>query len=282
MRKLEVKHKEKLNEIVRKGVERRDEMLQAVVIKLVESGMTAKEAAKRLGISERSVRRWVKKWNEEGKIEGTKRGKHPKTSHLSEEQIEELKRILEKKEWWSHEEIRELIKKRYGVEYHPEGLRKLLKRMGMKYVKPYPIDYRRPEGAEGTLKESLRLVMEELEDAGVNIEDIVIGFMDETSPELRSNTQRVWTYREKVKMVKNTADKWRANVIGYYAINGKSVEGYLERSTAKEIAKFLEKIKEANKDKKTIIVVLDNFPSHRSKTVREKAKELGIRLVYLP
>ena len=33
---------------------------------------------------------------------------------------------------------------------------------------------------------------------------------------------------------KNTADRYRANVIGFYAINGRSVEKALERTTGEE------------------------------------------------
>jgi len=53
-------------------------------------------------------------------------------------------------------------------------------------------------------------------------------------------------------------------------------------SKAESIGAFLEKIREENKAYKAIIAVVDNFPSHKSKLVREKAKQLGIYLVYLP
>lgn len=41
-------------------------------------------------------------------------------------------------------------------------------------------------------------------------------------------------------------------------------------------------MKEANSEYEVIIGILDNFPSHKSEVVREKAKELGIYLIYLP
>jgi putative transposase len=45
---------------------------------------------------------------------------------------------------------------------------------------------------------------------------------------------------------------------------------------------ILLKIKVANQEYKSVIIVIDNFASHRSKLVRDKAKELGLFLVYLP
>ena len=60
------------------------------------------------------------------------------------------------------------------------------------------------------------------------------------------------------------------------------MEEYLESSKAEPIAAFLEKVRKENGRYKAVVVVADNFPSHRSKLVREKAKDLGIYLVYLP
>jgi putative transposase len=56
----------------------------------------------------------------------------------------------------------------------------------------------------------------------------------------------------------------------------------LQDSKATSIAQFLESIKSANQEYKSVIIVIDNFASHRSKLVRDKAKELGLFLVYLP
>jgi transposase len=48
------------------------------------------------------------------------------------------------------------------------------------------------------------------------------------------------------------------------------------------IAHFLGNIKSANSDFKATVIVIDNFASHRSRLVREKANELGLYLVFLP
>ncbi|GAB6163940.1 hypothetical protein JCM12298_31000 [Desulfothermus naphthae] len=71
-------------------------------------------------------------------------------------------------------------------------------------------------------------------------------------------------------------------LIGFYAIKGESVKSFLEDSKGLSITKFLEKIREVNKRYKAIVAIIDNFSSHKSKVVREKASELDIYLVYLP
>lgn len=45
---------------------------------------------------------------------------------------------------------------------------------------------------------------------------------------------------------------------------------------------FLEELRKANEKYKTVVAVIDNFPSHRSKILQERARELGIYFVYLP
>jgi putative transposase len=70
--------------------------------------------------------------------------------------------------------------------------------------------------------------------------------------------------------------------LDFIQIRGESISGFLESSRAPNIAKFLEKIKEENREYKAIIAILDNFPSHRADMVKKRAEELGIYLVYLP
>lgn len=80
--------------------------------------------------------------------------------------------------------------------------------------------------------------------------------------------------------IKNTT-KFKTNTIGFYAIKGESVKEFLENSKKESIASILETINKAKKEYKAIVVI-DNFRTHKSTLVKEKAKELGIYLVYLP
>ena len=91
---------------------------------------------------------------------------------------------------------------------------------------------------------------------------------------------RVWSFG-KCRSIKNTT-KFKTDTIGFYAIRGRSVQEFLNNSRSEAIGEFLEKIKETNRAYKAIVIITDNFASHRSKLVREKAKELDIYLVYLP
>lgn len=111
------------------------------------------------------------------------------------------------------------------------------------------------------------------------MEECIIGFLDETSPQLNANTQRLWSFKK--PSVKKNTTKMRANTFGFYAINGESVVDFKENSKKESVCDFLEKIREKNPDK-TIVVILDNFRSHWAKKTRRKAKKLNMVLIYLP
>jgi len=44
----------------------------------------------------------------------------------------------------------------------------------------------------------------------------------------------------------------------------------------------MEKVREGNSGYKAVISIMDNFKSHTSSLVKERAKELGVYIVYLP
>jgi len=107
----------------------------------------------------------------------------------------------------------------------------------------------------------------------------VIGFMDEFSPQTTANTQRVWSF-EKKPIIKNTS-KIRANTFGIFAINGNSIICFRENSKKEDVFEVIKQFREANPDKR-LVLVLDNFSSHRSYMVRDYARANNISLVFLP
>ena len=70
-------------------------------------------------------------------------------------------------------------------------------------------------------------------------------------------------------------------MLGFYALNGESVAVFTKKQTKERICSAFEKIREQNSDR-PILLVLDNFSSHTCEFTRERARELGIDLVFLP
>jgi hypothetical protein len=81
-------------------------------------------------------------------------------------------------------------------------------------------------------------------------------------------------------MIKNST-KFDANTIGFYEIKGNSTKDFIQNSEAASIAHFLENINSENTDYKATIIVIETVASHRSRFIRDKARELGLYLVYL-
>lgn len=241
------------------------------------------KACEIMSISSTTAYRWINFWNEDGK-DGLKseQGKGGgKPSKMSEEQFKELERILrEEKEWWTTKEVRILIKERFDILFSDDQIVRFLKKFKMNHAKPFPHDFRKPDNAKEILDNQLRLLFELLEKENISKEKISIGFLDESSPQTTANTVRVWSFG-KPKIRKNTT-KMKANTIGFYAILGHSLESIIKDSKKESIRDFLIEIKNANKEYEAIVIVIDNFASHKSGIVRDTAKELGIYLVYLP
>ncbi|MBN1166409.1 MAG: transposase, partial [Methanospirillaceae archaeon] len=98
----------------------------------------------------------------------------------------------------------------------------------------------------------------------------ILGFLDETAPQTTVNTQRLW-YFKKHRLIKNTS-KFRANKFGIYSPNGNSTITFREHSKKEDVCEVLGEFLDANPGKR-IVLVLDNFLSHRSQMVREYSSQ---------
>jgi len=229
---------------------------------------------------------WIRAWRTRGYggiLRPTETSERPPwhTPALSDTDLVELKCLLLERDHWDTKDVRDLIAEHWGVTLSLTQVWRILRhRLRMHYSKPYPYDIRRPDDAEEQLEARLIEAYNALMDKGLNEQDIALGFLDEASPQLTANTARVWHFG-KAEIHKNTA-KLKANACGFYALVGNSVNGFLEDSSQGAIVAFLNDIRAANPEYPAIVVVLDNFSSHRAATVKAAAETLGIVLVPLP
>lgn len=278
-KRVEIKDPEQLETYLR-GHDRSPDC-KALALKLVEK-MDVRKVAELTGVPISTLYQWIHEWNEAHDLANRRGQGGGRKPRLSPEDQQRLKKHLEEEEFWTLQEVRELIKREFGVTYSEDHIRRLLRRLGLKCVKPYPMDYRRPERAERELQESLHAVLKALAEEGVKPDEIAIGFMDEASPQNTANTVRVWSFKR--PRIRKNSDRFRVNAAGFYALKGQDVLCFMEGSKSQDICKVLGEIRKANAEFKfkVIIVLVDNFASHRSKAVRAEAERLGIRLVYLP
>jgi len=224
---------------------------------------------------------WIRKWNNNGYNGLIDKPITGRPCKLSTDQINKLKELLKEKKHWDTKEIKELIKEKFGIDISLSRLPVILKeKIKLSYSKPYKLDYRRPEDAEEILFNRIKVVYDEIISFGINKDDIVIGFLDEASPQNKANSGKTWHFRND-KFINNST-KIKSNTIGFYSTNGNSVVRFLESTNYETIKWFLDEIRKENYDAEYIILVLDNLSSHKSDHVIEYAKNIGIYLVFLP
>ena len=261
-----------------------------IFIRDLYAGEDVEKAAKKLGRCRATGFLWLNRWNKHG-LKGLKPtfgGGRP--SKLSSTEISELKQKLQNKSYWTPKEAKQLIQTDYGIDYSADSVSRILRSFGMRYGKPYPRDYRRPDDAEAKLKNSLKDSLRKLDDIEAQYAqeprqtiddeiDVLVGFMDQCSPQSCANTVRVYSFGKAIS-VKDTT-KYRANTFGFYAPGGVSIAEFMENSKKESVCSFLEDIRNSN-PKMKITLILDNFPSHKAKATIEKAEALGIALTFLP
>ena len=126
-------------------------------ILLLKKNYKHSEVAEILGVTERTLYNWKKRYNQSG-YNGLKTNPIPgRNTILDEEDMKKLKELLGMRDYWTSKEVRELIKNEFDIEFTPRHIPRILRKLGMKYQKPYVNDYRRPEDAEDILKKDLRI-----------------------------------------------------------------------------------------------------------------------------
>jgi transposase len=115
-------------------------------------GKSVEEASRLAGVAKPVGYQWQERWNESGYDGLIPLYAGGRPSKLSDEQKERLQSLLKEKDVWTTDEVRLLISIEFGVEYSLKQVRIIAKRMGMKYAKPFALDYRRPLNADQILK----------------------------------------------------------------------------------------------------------------------------------
>ena len=130
-------------------------------LELKERGWKQTQIADALGVTEGSVSQWMKRAREEG-VEGLRHKPPPgATPRLSEEARAKLPELLARGapshgfrgEVWTCERVATLIRREFGVSYHPAHVSRLLKALRQSLQKPQRRASQRDEEAIERWKE---------------------------------------------------------------------------------------------------------------------------------
>jgi putative transposase len=96
------------------------------------------EASRKVGVTKRVGYIWQERWNEDGYDGLIPKYAGGRPSKLSEREKEQLREILEEKDCWTTEEVRDLIFREFCIEYTLKQIRIILKSFDRIYEESSP------------------------------------------------------------------------------------------------------------------------------------------------
>jgi len=170
------------------------------------------------------------------------------------------------------------IKQTYDITYSVPGLNKWLHKNGFSYKQPKGVPHK-----FDTEKQEAFIVEYEALKASLAQNDVLL-FMDAVHPTQATKVSCGWILTGVDKMIKTTGSRTRLNIVGAIRLGHLSdtITAQYKTVNGDSIMDFFEQTKAFYADKKKINLVLDGAGYHRSQAVKDKAKELGIILHYLP
>ena len=245
------------------------------VILLLDDGYSYREISRLLFIDKNSIVRWLKKY-QEGGIDlllsydydnGTKRCK------LSKEEEEELSFHLDKALYHNIEDVISYMEKFYGVRYTKSGATAFVHRLGFVYKKT--------KGVPGKSKKQAQL--EFIKRLSCERKKRDIYFLDATHPTHNTVLSYAWIRKGKEREVLTSSAGRRINYIGAISIDKKKrlVRSY-KTVNRYSVARFLKDLRKVSSCLDSFTVILDQASAHKSDLVQQTARELNIKLMYLP
>lgn len=245
------------------------------VILLSDEGEPAGQIARYFFLHEGTVRNYQYRYKEGG-LKGLIIDDHSgRMSYLSVEQKKELSLELETKVYPSTRAVVLYVKENFGVIYTINGMAALLHKLGFSYKKPKGVPGKADIEKQKVFIQKYRRIKR-----GGGL----VYFADSTHPMLNPVISSGWIRKGSEFKVKTNSGRERVNING--AIEISSLD-FVSRSCDKvnkdSMRELLRAVRARHPERDRILyLVLDNAPYNRAFQVRELAKSLEIKLLYLP
>lgn len=239
------------------------------------NGWSAEEIAEALLIHETTVRQHIKDYLHSKKLKPENGGSK---SQLSTDQTQQLVEHLAQVTYFHTHQICSYIKQAYAIVYSVPGLNKWLHKNGFSYKHPKGVPHK-----FDTEKQNAFIAKYEEVKAELTGDDVLL-FMDAVHPTQATKISCGWIQTGVDKTIETTGSRTRLNIVGAVRLGHLSdtITAQYKTVNGDSIMDFFEQTKAFYADKKKINLVLDGAGYHRSQVVKDKAKELGIILHYLP
>ena len=262
--------------------------IRSRVVELHRSGVYPDEIAKQMGVSLRSVYRWIAAFALDGeKALLPKPALGPK-SQLSDRDMEKLSRIIIEKnpsqyqsefKLWTLRRVQEVIRREFGCYFSYQWVSVILKRLGLTPQRPRLASVKKDDlWVQRWQIEELPALKDRAKE-----EDAEIWFGDEASFRIQEKGETTWGKRGKTPVVKSSGARGGINIVSAITAHGELEFAAYERNVNGEVFVSFLRFLLAGRVRK-IILVLDNSPAHKNKIVNQFAEENKARLelVFLP
>ena len=243
------------------------------IILLLDKEEPISKIAEYFFLTENSVRNYKNRYKEDG-LEGLLIDYHTgRFSYLSLEEQSQLITELESKVYLKTSGIISYVKEKFGVVYTIGGMTSLLHQLGFSYKKPKGVPGKAKKQEQEDFVEEYNKVKEEG----------LVYFADSTHPMLNPVLSAGWIRKGREFDVKTNSGRQRVNING--AIEMKSlnvVSRSCKRVNGSSMCDLLRAVRMKHPGERNLYMVLDNAGYNRSYKVKDLAKELEIKLMYLP
>jgi len=262
---------------IRKAIER------AKALMSFYKGIATEVIAVVLNVSEKTIKRWIKKFSTYGidsLYDEERDGRPPK---LNKAQEEELKQIIveQNKRVWTARHIYQVILMNTGVVFSVRYLPELLRRIGLSFHKTmYDLVKRDSEERRIWTRERLPAIYKKKIEEGWKV-----FYQDEVGFSREGTLVNSWGLKGERNEIPNYGRGKRINLIGVFEVGTGNFYGELEEESVdgKRFKEFIWDLKKRLGTDK-ILLICDNASFHKSKDLKEwyVAQESWLRIEFLP
>ncbi len=270
---LTTKEREKLITRHRKERDKRIcDRIKAVL--LFDDDYSYAEIARILLLDDETIRRHVDDYQRKKKLSTANGGSDSK---LTDNEKSALTDHLGNVTYLYVKDICQHVWQTYGKKFSVSGMTKWLHAHEFCYKKPHAV----PAKADRDKQKQFIAHYNRLKKKAGKNEPIY--FADSVHPQHQTQLVYGWILKGVRKEIPMTACQQRLNFIGGICLNGHRFSyRQVDKVDAENICDFLWQLRKTNPGRYKIHVIWDNARYHRNDEVQEFAKELGIKLHYLP
>ena len=245
-------------------------------ILLADEGWTYRKISKALLLDQETIGRHISEYIKRHKIENNAGGSKDKFESKGINK-EGLIAHLEENTYQDTNAIILYIDEKYGITYTKSGMASWMHKNGFSYKKPDA----RPAKADSVKQKEFISYYDKLK-SSLDVNDIIL-FGDGVHPSMNTKISYGWIKTGIDKSIDNGASRTRINILG--AIDLKSMDVTAENYktiNSNSVCDFLTSLKDKYTNKENIHLILDCGPYNTSKQTLQKAKDLDIKIHFLP